>query len=41
MAQAGEGEVVALGESLWWNWVGKADNALLLRNLLKKPARPE
>ena len=41
VARAGDGEVVALGESLWWNWVGKADNALLLRNLLKKPARPE
>jgi hypothetical protein len=38
-AQAGKGEVVVLGESLWWNWVsaGQAkgtDNARLLRLLL-------
>jgi hypothetical protein len=41
VARAGEGEVVALGQSLWWNWIatekGKAsDNAALLANLLKK-----
>jgi hypothetical protein len=39
MAQAGDGEVIALGESLWWSWVNKADNSLLMRNLLKKPGR--
>jgi hypothetical protein len=22
--------------SLWWSWVGKADNATLLKNLLPK-----
>lgn len=38
-AKAGKGEVVALGQSLWWNWIAKgqeagADNAQLLRCLL-------
>jgi hypothetical protein len=39
VANAGKGEVVVLGESLWWSWVtaeyakGK-DNAKLLRFLL-------
>jgi hypothetical protein len=41
VARAGDGEVVALGESLWWSWVNKADNALLLRNLLREPGRLE
>lgn len=37
MALAGEqGRVVSLGVSLWWSWVGKADNAILLGNLLPK-----
>jgi hypothetical protein len=41
VARAGEGEVVTVGESLWWSWLsqGKAkgsDNATLLRNLLEK-----
>jgi hypothetical protein len=40
-ARAGEGEVVALGQSLWWSWIAKdqakgSDNAVLLANLLKK-----
>jgi hypothetical protein len=34
----GEGEVVVLGQSLWWHWIGKegasGDNGRLLRNLL-------
>jgi hypothetical protein len=42
MAKAGKGEVVALGDSLWWNWVSKewskgTDNAKLLRWLLTLP----
>jgi hypothetical protein len=42
VAKAGKGEVIALGVSLWWNWIasdreGGADNALLLQNLLTKP----
>ena len=37
----GKGEVVALGESLWWNWIGGeqgkgTDNARLLQNLLTR-----
>jgi hypothetical protein len=41
-AKAGKGEVVALGESLWWHWVtdkqaAGADNARLLRSLLVPP----
>ena len=44
-AKAGKGEVVALGESLWWNWVSEArakesDNAKLLGYLLA-PTRSE
>jgi hypothetical protein len=44
IAPAGRGEVVALGESLWWNWIageeGKAsDNGKLLKNLLTRPQR--
>src|SRR5262249_28749525 len=39
MARAGKGEVVALGESLWWDWITPkydptGDNAKLLRSLL-------
>jgi hypothetical protein len=42
VAKAGKGEVVALGVSLWWNWIASdaergSDNALLLQNLLTKP----
>jgi hypothetical protein len=38
-AKAGKGEVIALGQSLWWNWItdeqaAGADNARLLRRLL-------
>jgi hypothetical protein len=38
-AAVGNGEVIAIGQSLWWNWVGEkrakgADNAKLLRWLL-------
>ncbi len=41
VARAGRGEVVALGESLWWHWIapdkaGSRDNAVLLANLLKR-----
>jgi hypothetical protein len=44
VARAGKGEVVALGESLWWNWVASdrtkgSRNAVLLGNLLKKPRK--
>jgi hypothetical protein len=42
VAKAGKGEVIALGISLWWNWIASdaergADNAILLQNLLTKP----
>jgi hypothetical protein len=41
VARAGQGDVIALGASLWWHWLynGKArgaDNAALLANLLDK-----
>ena len=41
VARAGQGEVIALGQSLWWSWLdgdkaASSDNALLLSNLLKK-----
>jgi hypothetical protein len=41
VARASQGEVVALGQSLWWQWIAKdhakgSDNAVLLANLLKK-----
>jgi hypothetical protein len=44
VARAGQGEVIALGESLWWNWLAgdkpaNSDNAVFLSNLLKKPQR--
>ncbi len=38
-ARAGEGEVLGLGESLWWSWIAKADNAVLFGNLLQKRPR--
>jgi hypothetical protein len=37
VGKAGKGMVIAIGESLWWNWIGgsqAADNAKLLRWLL-------
>jgi hypothetical protein len=42
-AKAGKGEVIALGESLWWSWIAAdqargTDNALLFRRLLE-PAK--
>ena len=42
VARAGKGEVVMLGQSLWWNWIsekraGNSQNSLLLQNLLTKP----
>jgi hypothetical protein len=45
VARAGRGEVVALGQSLWWHWLTQgrdktAGNAVLMRNLLEKRARP-
>jgi hypothetical protein len=43
ITKAGKGEVVALGESLWWNWISAdaakgTDNAILLRLLLTPAA---
>jgi hypothetical protein len=43
-AKAGKGEVVALGVSLWWNWVSEerakeSDNAKLLGYLLAPPRK--
>src|SRR5262249_9589582 len=43
-ARGGKGEVVALGQALWWSWISAAqargtDNAELLRWLLTKSAR--
>ncbi len=43
VARAGKGEVIMLGQSLWWNWIshsraGTSQNAVLLRNLLTLPA---
>ena len=40
-ALAGKGQVVSLGVSLWWSWVGKADNAALLENLLRRKPRSD
>lgn len=42
LGRSGEGEVVALGQSLWWSWLDRdplqgSANAVLLRNLLRKP----
>jgi RNA polymerase sigma factor (sigma-70 family) len=44
VAKAGKGEVVALGQSLWWSWISAEtskglDNAKLFRLLLKKPIK--
>jgi hypothetical protein len=41
VARADRGEIIALGESLWWYWLSQgrakgADNAALMRNLLEK-----
>jgi hypothetical protein len=41
VGRAGQGEVIALGESLWWNWIWQdkargSGNQALLRNLLTK-----
>ena len=46
VARAGRGQVVALGQSMSWNWVskdraGKTDNAKLLGWLLAPPEKPE
>jgi len=43
-AVAGKGVVIALGESLWWNWITETqaagtDNARLLRWLVETPKR--
>jgi hypothetical protein len=40
----GQGEVIALGQSLWWNWISDLksdprDNGKLLKNLLTKPRK--
>ena len=40
-ASAGKGQVISLGVSLWWAWVGKADNAVLLENLLRRKPRKD
>ena len=44
VARAGKGEVVLLGQSLWWNWIsekraGKSQNSRLLQNLLTKKSK--
>ncbi len=41
IALAGKGQIVSLGVSLWWSWVGKADNAILLENLLRRKPRAD
>lgn len=40
VTRAGKGEIVVLGQSLWWAWIGQDvnkdfDNALMLLNLLR------
>jgi len=40
-ALAGKGQVASLGQSLWWMWVGKADNAVLMENLLRRRPRAD
>ena len=40
IALAGDGQIVSLGVSLWWSWVGEADNATLLENMLRKQPKP-
>jgi hypothetical protein len=42
VTRPGQGEIVVLGLSLWWNWIGgpegkDSDNAKLLKNLLTRP----
>lgn len=44
VAKAGKGEVVAIGQSLWWNWIGTADardfdNSLLMQQLITEPCK--
>ena len=44
VARAGRGEVIALGTSLWWDWVSRdktrgSDNGALMANLLQKSAK--
>jgi hypothetical protein len=44
VARAGQGEVVAVGESLWWSWIAMekakgSQNAVLLGNLLQKSSK--
>lgn len=44
VGQHGRGQIIGLGQSLWWNWVGSdrnkdVDNGLLLRNLIVEPVR--
>lgn len=39
VAKAGKGEVVAIGQSLWWNWIGAKeardfDNSLLMQQII-------
>jgi hypothetical protein len=41
VALAGDGQIVSLGVSLWWSWVGEADNATLLENMLRKQPKAE
>ncbi len=42
-ARAGRGDIVVIGDSLWWSWIGtdrdKTRNLRLLENLLKNPPR--
>jgi hypothetical protein len=42
LAHCDRGEVVALGQSLWWSWVNaeQCDNARFVQNLLNTPIRP-
>lgn len=40
-ASAGKGQVISLGVSLWWSWIAKADNAVLLENLLRRKPRKD
>jgi hypothetical protein len=39
IAQAGDGQIVSLGVSLWWLWIGQSDNAVLFENMLKQAQR--
>lgn len=42
LARFEQGEVVALGQALWWSWVNaeQSDNARFVQNLLNMPVRP-